>query len=91
MQGLLVSCSLRPGRLHITPIKRIDRIHLRKIVHVRYENIDLDDLCDIRPSGIENMGYVFDALMLVTRQRQHCPVTKELYCYEGRKDLQYAL
>jgi hypothetical protein len=47
MPGLLVSCSLRPGRLHITPIERIDGIHIGEIVHVRYENIDLDDLCDV--------------------------------------------
>lgn len=56
---------IRPAWLNITPVLRINRIHIGKVIHIRQEHIDLDDLVDIRSGGFEDMGQVFNALVLI--------------------------
>lgn len=56
---------IRPAWLHITPVLRINRVHTGKVIHIRQEHINLDDLVDVRSSSFEDMGQVFDALVLL--------------------------
>lgn len=39
---------IRPTRLNIAPVLHVDRVHIGKVVHIGQEDIDLDDLVDIR-------------------------------------------
>lgn len=56
---------VRPAWLNITPVLHINRVHIGKVIHIRQEHIDLDDLVDIRSGGFEDMGQVLNALVLV--------------------------
>ena len=39
----------------------INAIHLRKVIHARQEDVDLDDLADIGACFFEDSGQVLDA------------------------------
>lgn len=41
----------------------VHAVHLCEVVHARQEHVDLDDLFDRRPRGLEHGGKVLDALL----------------------------
>lgn len=55
----------RPTRFNIPPVLHIDGIHLGKVIHIRQEHSNLEDLGEIATGGFENVSEVFDALMLL--------------------------
>jgi hypothetical protein len=63
-QRQLPNSHTRPRRLHSPPISLVNLIHLSKILHIRKENIDFEDVLEARTGGLEDGGEVGDALVL---------------------------
>jgi hypothetical protein len=55
----------RSARLDVSPIGGVDLVHGSKVGHVRQEDVDFDDLCDVGAGGLEDGGQVLDALVLL--------------------------
>lgn len=55
---------LRAGWLNVSPILGVDFVHFGKVGHVGEEDVDLDDLVDVRAGRLENGAKVLDALVL---------------------------
>lgn len=43
---------LRPARFNVTPVGHINLVHLRKVVHISEEDIDLDDFVNGRSRSL---------------------------------------
>jgi hypothetical protein len=56
--------NIRPDRLDLPPVLHVHRVHIGKVVHVGQEHVDLDHLVDVGAGGFEDVGEVFDALVL---------------------------
>lgn len=55
---------IRACGLNVSPVLRVDFVHFGKVGHVGEEDVDLDDLVDVRAGRLENGAEVLDALVL---------------------------
>lgn len=60
----------RPARFALSPIQSINLIHRGEILHIRDENVDLDDIFNRRSRSFENCREIFNHLMLLIRKRR---------------------
>ena len=63
-QRQLLDRHTSPRRLHIPPVRLVHFVHSREMLHIRQENIHLEDSVDRGAGSGEDRGEVKDALVL---------------------------
>jgi len=68
-QWQLLDSDARASRFDIAPVRLVNIVHGREVLHVREENVDFEDGVEAAPSGGQYGGEVADALVLRVSKR----------------------